>query len=276
MNQSVPYATIFMICLNMLLGVLIPVVLCIIIRRKFGGELKAFFIGCGTMLLFAYILEGAVNTIIFASPLGASLTSNIWLYGLFGGFMAGLFEETGRLAAFKTILKKNQGNDGNALMYGAGHGGFETFYILVIGMINNLIYAALINSGATGLLTEGLEGAQLQAVENIFAQLCEASPLLFLAGSAERLIAITFHVSASVLVWYAAKNGGNYILLYPLAILLHLLLDAIAVILNSYGINPWLLEAVVLIFSIAVALLAGYIWKREKRKNYANLCNRRK
>ena len=56
--------------------------------------------------------------------------------------MAGIFEETGRFLAFKTVLRKKQGKDINALMYGAGHGGFEAAALLGITMINNIIYFA--------------------------------------------------------------------------------------------------------------------------------------
>ncbi|MCM1569115.1 MAG: YhfC family intramembrane metalloprotease [Roseburia sp.] len=264
MNDSVSNATLVMIVINLLLGFLIPAVLCIVMGKKSGGSLKAFFVGCGTMLLFAFILEGAINFLVSQTGAGALLLQNIWGYALYGGFMAGLFEETGRFVAFRTILRKNWDKDGNALMYGAGHGGFETFYILVFGMLNNLIYAVVINAGMADMLTAGLEGAQLAAVEGAFAQLSAASPLLFLAAPLERLLAIALQLSLSVLVWFAAKKGGRTVLLYPLAILLHLVVDAVTVLLSNAISNTWILEGVILVFTLGYAFLARWIWKKEK------------
>lgn len=262
MSYMVSNAVITMMIINLILGILIPLILCIVMRKKSGGTLKAFFVGCGTMFLFAFVLEGIVNSIA-ALFLGKLLSENIWFYGLYGGFMAGLFEETGRFAAFKTVLKKNRDNNGNALMYGAGHGGFEAFFLLIIGMTNNLIYAFMINAGMTDMLTNGLKGEQLAAVEGVIKQISEASPLLFLASPVERLSAILLHISLSVLVWFAVKEGGKYTLLYPLAILMHLLVDAVTVIVNSYVSNIWIVEGLVFVMAAAAAVLARYVWKKQ-------------
>ena len=49
-------------------------------------------------------------------------------------------------------------------------------------------------------------------------------------------------LSLSVLVWFAAKDGKKF-WLFPLAILLHLFVDAVAVILKGSGANNWLIAA---------------------------------
>ena len=111
------------------------------------------------MLLFAMVLEQFVHSVVLGSPAGIVIQENIWMYALYGSVMAGLFEETGRLLAMRYVLKKEHRNAHNALMYGAGHGGFEMFVILSIGMINNLIYSVMINLGQTQTLLEPLDEA---------------------------------------------------------------------------------------------------------------------
>ena len=69
------------------------------------------------------------------------IRGNIWLYALYGGLMAGLFEETGRYLAFSFALKKYRAKNVNALMYGAGHGGFEAIVIVGLTMINNIVWS---------------------------------------------------------------------------------------------------------------------------------------
>ena len=122
------------------------------------------------------ILEQIFHSFILNSDAGKVIQSNIWLYGIYGGLMAGLFEETGRFVAFKTVLKKDLINDKNALMYGAGHGGIEVFFILVFSMVSNIVVSIMLNSGAVTLLMTGItDEAQLQAMNKSF-ELLSATP----------------------------------------------------------------------------------------------------
>lgn len=69
----------------------------------------AIFIGCATFAIFALVLEGACNALILGGGRAQALMQKSILFGLFGGLMAGLFEEAGRFVAFKTFLKKHSG-----------------------------------------------------------------------------------------------------------------------------------------------------------------------
>lgn len=261
--MSVSGLTIAFIIMNMLIGVAIPVCLCIYFRRKFRCDFLPFWIGCGVMFLFALVLEQTVHSVVLYSSIGTVIRNNLWLYALYGGLMAGLFEETGRLAAMKLVLKKKQGNDYNALMYGAGHGGFEAFYILFFPMLNNLIYAVMMNSGSTELLMNGLDSANQTVLQAAFDTLASTSPFLFLLSPIERLAAVIAQLSLSVIVWIAAKEEGK-IGWYFLAILLHFMLDAATVVLSGYGVSTVLIEIVIWIIAVLYALLARRGWKASK------------
>ena len=147
-------------------------------------------------------------------------------------------------------------------MYGAGHGGFEVFVILTVGMINNLVYSLLLNTGNAEMLTSGLSGASLAAVQTAFAQLSGTSPALFLVSIIERLAALAAQLALSVLVWFAAKKGGRALMLWPLAFALHLVLDAGAAILNHYVGNVMLVELCVWLFAALCVFIALRVWKR--------------
>jgi uncharacterized membrane protein YhfC len=176
--------------------------------------------------------------------------------------MAGLFEETGRFLAFKTVLKKKLGKDANALMYGAGHGGFEAIYLLGITSINNIIYSVLINSGRTDMLTSSLTGDYLAQVNNAISLLKTTPSYLFLMGGVERIFAIVLQIALSVLVWFAAKKK-NRLYLYPLAVLIHLLVDGITVICSGKGVSTITLEAIVGLMAVVTAIIAKTVWKKE-------------
>ena len=76
----------------------VPLLLLWLIRRKTKADITSFFIGTVTFIVFALILEQILHTIVKFTT-GEIISGNIWLYGLYGGLAAGLFEETGRLVA---------------------------------------------------------------------------------------------------------------------------------------------------------------------------------
>lgn len=201
----------------------------------------AVFIGCITFAIFALALEGACNSLILGGGRAQALMQKPILFGLFGGLMAGLFEESGRFVAFKIFLKKTRDDNSTALYYGAGHAGFEVFYITITTIIT-IVMADKLPSQAQ---------AQVQA----------QNPLMYLLIPVERIPAIAIHVSLSVIVWFAVKNKGRFYL-YPAAILIHALFDAIAGSLSLMKVNIAIIEISFYILAIPVVCLAIFIWKR--------------
>jgi len=250
MGNSIPTLSIAAMSVSALIGIAIPAVLYAIYRKK-GANHLPFWTGAVTFVLFAFVLEQLAYFFIMKTALWTTITGNLLIYGVVGGFMAGLFEETGRFVAFKTVLRKKRGNDYNGLMYGAGHGGVEAVILLSASMVMSIVFSLQFNAGQSSALG-GLDSAQ---------QLLNTPSWMFLVGAVERIAAITIHMSLSVLVWFAAKNGKRF-WLFPLAILLHLLVDAVAVILSGSGVNVWIIEGVVYLMAIAFVILAVAVWKK--------------
>lgn len=263
--MHVSNVSIAIIVFNMVLGVLFPIVLMLIVKRKHQLGVKPFFLGCLTMFLFALVLEQIVHAIVLNSPAGSAIQNNFWIMALYGGLMAGLFEETGRFVTMKFLLKKEQRNDHNAIMYGIGHGGIEMAFILVIGMVNQLLYSVMINTGQTESLLAPLDASSKEVLQQAFESLVNTPPYMFLLSPIERLAAIIAQISLSVLVWIAVTRAGKK-LLYVLAILLHFLLDAVAVVLSGLGISTWLIEVVIWIMALAFAFLAVKVWKTNRQE----------
>ena len=201
--------SVVMIIVNMIFGVLIPVVIMVSFKKKYKASIKSFLVGCATMLFFAMVLEQLVHSVVLGSAAGAVIQGNIWLYALYGSLMAGLFEETGRLLAMRYVLKKEHCNTYNALMYGAGHGGFEMFMVLTIGMLNNLVYSVMINLGQAQMLLEPLDESARGTLQAAFDTLIQTPSWHFILSPVERLAAITAQIGLSVIVWHAAvgKTG---------------------------------------------------------------------
>lgn len=250
METLIPNLTIAAMATSALIGIAIPVALYTIFRKK-GANHLPFWIGCITFVLFVFVLEKNAFYLFMSSQVGQQIWSNTVLLAIVGGSFAGVFEEVGRYIAFKTVLRKKRANDYNGLMYGAGHGGVEAVILLSAPLISNIIFSLQHNAGQTSVLG-GPDLAQ---------QLMNTPFWMMFVGAVERMIAVTIHVSFSVMVWFAAKNSKKF-WLFPLAILLHTAVDALAVILSSSGMNVWLIEGVVFVMAIMSVLLAVAVWKK--------------
>lgn len=263
MENTVSAMSILFILVALVLGIAIPIVLPVVFRKKFKCNISAFFIGGAVMILFAFVLEQTAHKIVLGSPIGGMIQNKLWLYGIYGGFMAALFEETGRYLAFRFLLRKNQNNNYNALMYGAGHGGIEMMVLMIPVMLNNLIYAIMINTGTMTQVIASLPGEQAEILNAVVEQMINISPVMFLVSPLERIAAVVLQLSFSVLVWFAAKQKKTIVLL-PAAMLLHMLVDTITVVAGRAGMNMIAVEALVYIMTAAIALIAIRIWKIHK------------
>lgn len=253
--MTIPALTIAAIALALLAGIALPIALFLLFRSRCSSA-KPFWVGCGMMLLFAFLLESGFHTVILSSPAGAWIQASAWRYALYGGLMAGLFEETGRFLAFRTVLRPQQENDYTALLYGAGHGGFEALVVLGLTMLSNLALVVMVNNGYLDILAESVPADTLSAMTE---QLSSITPALFLLSILERLSAVVLHLALSVLVWFAVKDRRWGF--YGAAIVLHALVDALAALLN--GVLPVLaLELLILALSAGCAWLAWQVWQR--------------
>ena len=259
--MQVSTLSIFCMAVSAACGVLIPVGLLIFFRKKLGTSVVPFFAGCLTFFLSAMVLESILHRLVLTSPLGAVIQGNTWLYALYGGLAAGVFEETGRLIAMK-LLKKKHNTPSTSLMYGAGHGGIEALLILGVGMMQYLIMAQAINSGTINQLTAPLEGTALATIHAQIQALVTTPAPYFLVGIAERISAVVLHIGLSVLVWQAVVTPGK-LWLYAAAIGLHALADALAVIIQGFGAPIWAIECAIALFALAVAFLAGKLYRRD-------------
>lgn len=255
------------ICIAMALGLLVPIALLIFVPKKTGGSRKAFWIGCLIMFLFALTLESLLNSFVYKTEVGKTIWNNVFLYALYGGLMAGLFEETGRFLAFRTVLKKDLENDNNALTYAVGHGGFEMFAILFFSMLNNLTYALVMNHPEkVEQIYEHATAAEAEQIRQVYEQLSATPAWTYLLSVAERGSALLLQLGLSILVWFAAKKGGKKVWLYPAAIALHMLVDGGMVLFHKFTGSVIATELFIFIMATGVVFLAWNVWEKEKKR----------
>ena len=273
----VPASAFACIITGAVLFIALPVIVAIVWKVTKKERMTTILAGALTFLLFAIILEKPIqNVLIFPTAMGLPdhaaarfINARPVLWAILVGLFPGLFEETGRLVAFKTLLRKRKNRE-TAISHGIGHGGFEVIFILGVTYINNIIYAVMINSGSFQTLIDQVAAKAPEQVEQgyqIAAQLAAFSFGDLAIGLVERVFAVAFHIGASMLVFYACKDRRKF-WLYPLAILIHTLMDAIAglVLAGVITISDWGIEAVCGVIGIGLFLAAYLLLYRKDRE----------
>ena len=176
--------------------------------------------------------------------------------------MAGLFEETGRFAAFQLLRRSGKGGTPqDALIYGAGHGGMEAVLLVGLTNVSNLLLSFWLNTGTLEQHMGQLDDAAAQALAAAVA----APPHTYLWGGLERIVAVAIHISLSVLVWRAVERRAS-LWLFPAAIALHAGLDACAILAAAHMPLAGV-ELVALVWAVALAVLARWIWRQREKKS---------
>lgn len=264
--MQIPALSIVFMGISALLAIGAPIALIVVFRKRFRIQTIPVVAGAAVFAVFVLILEAFVHQIVLRPDAAGNiaLMQSPVLYMLYGGFMAGLFEETGRFVCFK-LLKKRYSGVKTALGYGIGHGGIESIILVGASLIISIISCLMINSVGTEHMIAAA-GASSALAEAQIATLITTPPLQFLAGGFERLFAIAVQISLSVFVYYAAYDKRR-LYLFPAAILLHAALDFVPALYQAgaLGQGGWaliFLEALVCVYAAVLVYLALRLHRR--------------
>lgn len=259
---QVPMASIIGMVVSLILCVGVPVLLCILVRKKYQGSWLGLLVGALTFMVVVMMLEQILHNVVFMA-FGEVIAGNIWLYALYGALAAAVFEECGRYFAMKRILlKRGQLNGPGALMYGIGHGGIEAILVTGFTYVSNILTAFLINNGGIQSSLETLEGANRQAAEQSLEALGSTQSLMFYLGGVERVLALALQIALSILVYQAVKRGANQYLLA--AFLVHFAVDFITVVLVQY-LPAVAVEGILLVMVAAAGWFAYRLYRQEEQ-----------
>lgn len=237
-----------MITVGFIVAILIeiglPFLLGYLFIRRYRTGWFLFFVGVltfiGSQVLHIPAVQGI--TALFRSGTLPTPPAAVVPYfdGVLLGLLAGLFEETARWVGYR-VLKKRADSWGAALTLGAGHGGIES---ILVGL--TVLAGLVVNFG-----------------------MIELAPLAWydpLAGAVERIIAISLHLTLSVMVWLSVSRRNAW--WYVAAVLWHALLDFVAVVGVRFGWSTWTIEGVLALF-LPINLLLLYLFHRYARRTEA-------
>lgn len=246
--------TFFVFVGMILLGIVLPTIVTIIWLKKTKQPFTTVLIGAAIFFGFAIVLETLPKLVFFQTnnPIGKFVMSHTFLYMTIAALLAGLFEESGRLVAFKFLLKKQTKKE-TAITYGIGHGGFEALYLLVLGGVQNIVYAVMINTGQFDMIVEQVRAAapdQVEALSSIPGSLAAISASTLLLSGMERISAMMIHVACSIIMFQAVR-GEKKMWMYPVAILLHASIDMLPALYQcGFITNLYILEICLMAWAV--------------------------
>lgn len=260
--ETVSGAAIAGMVFSFVVAVIFPIILLIYWMKTQKPRFLSCVIGAVTFILFALTLEQILHTVVMMAIgngdllLGSErLASNVWVYGLYGGLCAALFEEFGRLLAMKLCMKKFLDKK-NAIMYGIGHGGIEAIIILGIAEISNIATAVSINSGAIETVISAVPEGQRETLYEQLSALWTTPAANFYLGGVERVIAVTLHICLAYMVYRFVKYGEKKF--FAIALGMHFLIDFATVVMNKslpLAAVEGILAVVVIVFLVCVIKL---------------------
>jgi uncharacterized membrane protein YhfC len=250
-----------LLTINAFIMIAAPIVLGVTLWRRTGARWRLFIIGALTFIA-AQVGHLPFNQFVLNPYITGVLgeTPTLWptLYvGLLLGLSAGVFEEVARYVAFRYWAKDaRRWRDG--MMLGAGHGGIEA---IIIGLLAGIgvVNVFIIQTGALDALLAAQSPEALELARQQIAELVNGPPLLLL-GAVERLLALCFHLAASLLVMQVFVRRNLLWLLAAIA--WHTLIDLIAASGSILGWNVLAIEG-----ALAVVALGslGIIWWARSR-----------
>jgi len=236
--------------LNALLMILIPILLGIFLARKFHLSWRLFLFG-GFAFILSQIFHLPLNALLAHFVPGLGAEGVVWLQALIFGFTAAITEELARYSILRNNLKEARSWK-SALMYGAGHGGFEAMILGVLAGLTVVNMIALHNN--PGLL-DSVPADKLALLQKQLVTFWSTPWYLALMGAVERVSTLIIQISLAVIVMQTfLKKNKSWLWA---AIGWHWLVDAAAVLSAAHFSIP-ITELIIGVLAVTSLMIIFY------------------
>lgn len=266
---TISNGTVSIILLGVSYSIVLPLLLCVIFKKRFKAHLKPFFLGMLAYAAFSFCLVNLVNGLLlmFVDTSGFS-SGMIFVYSLCTQTIGALLAQSGKYYTIRILKNDPNPNKyamrGDALELGTGFGGLEAIMTIGITMASYFSYAALImQSESVQTVLDSFTGEDKAGVQEIINLLTTSSTMDFLAINIQGLAMIIFQIGSTLLV-FRAVFGENDKAYFRLALIFHIIMIIPGCILNAGIIkNVWFETITMLVFSVAVL-----VYSYDKIKEY--------
>ena len=238
---SVSGSVIAAMCVTLFISMVLPVVLLLVyaLKNRKQGVAKAWFLGAAGFFITQMVIRVPLLSMLSMSQGFMAFAENHYLlYAIALAFTAGLFELAGRYAVAK-ILSKNLTYK-QSIAAGLGHGGIEAIALIGMTYVSNLLYVAMINTGAiNGVIaqTEAM-GVDVTAVYTLVDTLINTPAHMYLLAGYERILTMIAHTAMSLIVCYFVWKKEDVKGLV-ICLVAHTLLDGVTGIISGLA-TPYL------------------------------------
>jgi len=190
---------------TLFISLVLPVIALIVyaVKNRKQGVASAWFLGAAGFFVTQIVIRVPILSTLSLMPGFVAFAENQYvLYSLMLGLTAALFEVVGRYVSAKIMSKNLTFTKGFAA--GLGHGGIEAIVLIGMTYVSNLLYVAMINTGAIeGVIaqTEAM-GVDVTPVYALVETLVNGPAYLYLLAGYERILAMTGHVAMTLVVFY--------------------------------------------------------------------------
>lgn len=238
---AVSGGSIVAMCVTLAIALLLPVIALIVyaLKNKKQGVVGAWFLGAAGFFVTQIIIRTPILSMLSLSEnFMTFVTSHYLVYVILLAVTAALFEVAGRYVSAKILSKNLTFTKGFAA--GLGHGGIEAMVLIGMAYISNLLYVAMINSGAIEAVIAQTEamGVDTSSIYVLVDTLVETPAYMYLLAGYERILTMICHVAMTLIVFYfmwkkqTAKGIG-------ICVLAHTLLDGVTAIVSGLA-TPYL------------------------------------
>jgi uncharacterized membrane protein YhfC len=259
-----------------LVEILLPLAFGYFLIKKYSLSWKVYATGLLFFVLVQFIHTPLVLVMQppvtdYVGRLFPDHTMAVAVYAVILGLLAGLFEELGRFIVYGRFFMGNKVplTIQNGVLFGAGWGGVESMIIglLILLTLFSYMFAAPLTDEQVTQINVSMNGTltseKVAEIDKQITDLMALTPWDILPGMAERIFAITLHVTWSVMVLSAIVEKRNVLLL--LAVLWHSSTDALAVFVGQiYGVMA--AEGVLFVFALMGLLYLRGKWPKANAK----------
>lgn len=244
-------------CVTLFISLILPVIALIVyaVKNRKQGVASAWFLGAAGFFVTQIVIRVPILSTLSLMPGFVAFAENQYvLYSLMLGLTAALFEVAGRYASAKILSKNLTFTKGFAA--GLGHGGIEAMVLIGMTYVSNLLYVAMINSGAIEMVIAQTEamGVDVTPVYALVETLVNGPAYLYLLAGYERILAMIGHVAMTLVVFYFMSKEET-LKGIGICVLYHFIMDSMVGIIGGLA-TPYLGSLV----SLNVSYVITYVF----------------
>lgn len=242
MAGTVSNSSIAAMCVTLFISMVLPIIVFIVyaLKNRKHGVVSAWFIGAAGFFVTQIVIRVPILSALSLMPGFVAFAENQYvLYALMLGLTAALFEVAGRYASAKIMSKNLTFTKGFAA--GLGHGGIEAIVLIGMTYVSNLLYVAMINTGAIEGVIAQTEAMGVDVSSEVYAlvdTLVNGPAYLYLLAGYERILAMIGHVAMTLVVFYFMSKEET-LKGIGICVLYHFVMDSMVVIIGGLA-TPYL------------------------------------